>query len=160
MAWTNSKMFRPMVADVFDNTTAFDFGADSFKMALYDDSITPNNDVTATLSAYTGASSIWVATATPQIFESGQWAQGGVALTGQTLNSGTADLVFFDATDPESGTAADLAAVVGTYTYDDTLTTPVADQGACYNYLGGPNSVVNGTFRVQIHASGLWSITL
>ena len=44
--------------------------------------------------------------------------------------------------------------------YDDTATTPVPDQGVSYNYLGGPNSVVNGTFRVQQHANGIWRITL
>ena len=46
------------------------------------------------------------------------------------------------------------------YPTDDTLTTPVADQGVCYNYLGGANSVVNGTFTVVWHANGIFRITL
>jgi hypothetical protein len=146
MAWTNSKIFRQLLGDFFVRTTNFavDFDADSFKTALYDNDITPDNDVTAANSAY----------------NVGQWAQGGVPLTGVSLNVGTADVVFFDANDPASGTAADLANVHGTLTYDDTVTAPVADQGVCYNYLGGANSVVNGQFTVVWSANGIWRITL
>lgn len=158
MVWTNSKAFRPAIADIFDNTTAFDLGADTFKSALFNNSITPDNDVTAALSAYDAASSQWLTA--NEVFEAGQWAQGGVALTGQTVNSGTADVVFFDATDTASGSAADLASVFGTEVYDDTLTTPVANQGLCYNYFGGTNSVTNGTFTVVWHANGILRATL
>lgn len=155
MAWTNSKIFRPFLADTVDNTAALDLGADSIKSALFNNSITPDNDVAAANSAYNVAQ--W-ATAN-EVFEAGQWAQGGIALTSQTVNSGTADVVFFDAADVVSGSAADLAAY-GTLVYDDTLTTPVADQGICYNYFGGLVSVVNGTLTEQWAANGIWRITL
>lgn len=158
MAWTNSKIFRQTLGDFFVRTTNFamDFDADSFKAALYNNTITPDNDVTAANSAYNVGQ--W-ATAN-EVFEAGQWAQGGVALTSPSLNVGTADVVFFDAADVVSGSAADLANVYGCLVYDDTLTTPVADQGVCYNYFGGANSVVNGTFTVQWSANGIWRITL
>lgn len=156
MAWTDSRVFRALVADVFDNTTAIDFGADSFKVALYNNTITPDNDVTAANSAYNVGQ--W-ATA-QEVFEAGQWAQAGVVLAGQTLNSATADVVFFDANDTASGSAADLASVFGCLVYDDTIATPVADQGASYNYFGGSNSVVNGTFTVVWHTNGIWRATL
>jgi len=156
MAWSDSRVFRALVADVFDNTAAIDFGADSFKVALYNNTITPDNDVTAANSAYNVGQ--W-ATA-QEVFESGQWAQAGVVLSGQTLNSATADTVFFDATDTASGSAADLASVFGCLVYDDTIASPVADQGASYNYFGGSNSVVNGTFTVVWHANGIWRATL
>lgn len=157
MAWSGSKIFRPFLADVLDNTTAIDLGADSFKNALYDNDITPDNDVTAANSAYNVGQ--WVTTGN-EVFEAGQWAQGGVALTSQTLNSGTADVVFWDAADTVSGSAADLANVYGCLIYDDTIAAPVADQGVCFLYLGGANSVVNGTFTVQYHANGLIRISL
>jgi len=158
MAWTNSKIFRQTLGDFFVRTTNFamDFDADSFKAALYNNSITPDNDVTAANSAYNVGQ--W-ATAN-EVSESGQWAAGGVALANRTLNVGTADVVFFDADDTVSGSAADLANVFGCLVYDDTLTTPVADQGVCYNYFGGSNSVVNGTFTIQWSANGIWRITL
>lgn len=157
MAWSNSKMFRPMVKDVFDNTCAMDFGADTFKAALYDNDITPSQDVTSANSAYNADQ--WVTTSN-EVFEAGQWAQGGVALTSQTLDAGTAATVFFDAADIASGSAADLANVYGMLIYDDTLASPVADQGACFNYFGGSNSVVNGLFTAVIHANGLWRVTV
>lgn len=159
MAWTNSKIFRQTLADFFVRTSGFvmDFDADTFKVALYDNDITPDNDVTAANSAYNVGQ--WVTTGN-EVFEAGQWAQGGVALTSPSLNVGTADVVFFDAADTASGSAADLANVYGCLVYDDTLTTPVADQGVCYNYFGGANSVVNGTFTVQWSANGIWRITL
>lgn len=157
MAWSNSKIFRPFVADVLDNTAAFDLGADTIKVALYDNDITPDNDVTSANSAYNVGQ--WVTTGN-EVYEAGQWAQGGVALTSQTVNSGTADIVFFDAADTASGSAADLANVYGCLVYDDTLASPVADQGICYNYFGGANSVVNGTFTVVWSANGIFRITL
>lgn len=158
MAWTNSKIFRPFLADVLANTAAFDLdtGGDSIKVALYDNTITPDNDVTAANSAYNVGQ--W-ATANEQ-YEAGQWDQGGVALTSQSVNSGTADVVFFDAADTASGTGADLTDVYGCLVYSDTLTTPVADQGICYNYFGGANSVTNGTFTVVWNANGIFRITL
>lgn len=157
MAWSNSRIFRPFLADAVSNTAAFNLGSDTFKVALYDNDITPDNDVTAANSAYNAGQ--W-ASAGNEVSESGQWAAGGVALTTPVVNSSSADIVFWDADDTASGSAADLANVYGCLVYDDTLTTPVADQGICYNYLGGANSVVNGTFTVVWHANGIWRITL
>lgn len=156
MTWTNSKIFRPFMADVLDNTAAIDLGTDVPKVALYTTTPTPDNDVTAANSAYNVGQ--W-ATANEQ-FEAGQWAQGGVALSGTSLNSGTADVVFYDATDTASGSAADLTAVFGCLVYDDTMTTPVVDQGICYNYFGGTQSVVNGIFTIVWNSNGIFRITL
>lgn len=158
MAWSASSIFRPFLKDVLGNTAAFDLdtGADTIKVALYNNSITPDNDVTSANSAFNAGQ--W-ATAN-EVTESGQWATGGVALTSQTVDAGTADVVFFDAADTASGSAADLANVYGCLVYDDTLTTPVADQGICFNYFGGANSVVNGTFTVVWSANGIFRFTL
>lgn len=158
MAWSASAIFRPFLADVLDNTAAFDLGADSIKAALYNNTPTPDNDVTSALSAYNATSSQWVTA--NEVFEAVQWPQGGVALTSQTVNSATADVVFFDAADTASGSAADLASVFGVQVYDDALATPVADQGISYNYLGGSNSVVNGTFTIVWHANGIFRLTI
>jgi len=157
MAWSNSKIFRQYLADVLNNTTAMDANSDTFKLALFDNDITPDNDVTAANSAYNAGQ--WASSGN-EVFEAGQWAQGGPSLASVSLDVGTADVVFFDAADTASGSAADLANVYGGETYDDTIASPVADQGVCYNYYGGANSVVNGTFTVVHHANGIWRITL
>ena len=68
-----------------------------------------------------------------------------------TLDS--ADTVSADAT-------TTLAAVFGTLIYDDTLATPVVDQGISFNYFGGTNSVTNGTFTVIWAAAGVLALTL
>lgn len=155
MAWSNSKIFMAFLEDVFENTTAMDLNSDSFKVALYDNDITPSQTVTSANSAYNVDQ--WVTT-NNEVFEAGQWAQGGVALS--SVTSAVASNVYtFDAADTASGSAADLAAVFGCQVYDDTITTPVADQGVCYNYFGGSNSVVNGTFTVVWNASGIFAIT-
>ena len=162
MAWTNSKLFRATFADVFDNTTALDLGSDVPKVALYDNNITPDNDVTSANTAY--GAGVWGTTGgqtgTNQVFHAGQWAQGGVALATTSLNSGTADVVFYDAADTSSGSAATMSNIFGCIVYDDTLTTPVADQGICYNYFGGTNAVTAGTLTIVWHANGIWRATL
>lgn len=156
MAWGTSAIFRAFIKDALDNTTAIDLGTDVPKVALYNNTITPDNDVTSANSAYNVDQ--W-GTAN-EVYEAGQWAQGGVALGTTSLDSTVADTVFYDAADTASGTAADLANVYGCLVYDDTLAAVVNDQGICYNYLGGANSVVNGTFTVQWHTNGIFRITI
>lgn len=158
MAWSASKIFRPWIADIMANTTAMDLdGTDTIRAALYDNTITPNQDVTAVASAYGGG--VWSVTGggtgTPQVYQAGQWAQGGVALTSPVVNSGTAGVVFFDAADTQSGNAATMSNIFGVLPYDDTIATPVADQGICFNYFGGANAVTNGMFTIAWHANGI-----
>lgn len=157
MAWSNSKIFRQFLGDAFLNTAEFDLDSDTFKVALYDNDITPDNDVSAANSAYNQGQ--WTSSGN-EVSHSGQWAAGGVALTSPTINVSTADVVYWDAADTASGSAATLADVYGCLVYDDTLSTPVADQGICYNYFGGANAVTNGTFTVIWSANGIWRITL
>ena len=156
MAWSNSKIFRSLVADVFGNVCAADFDADSFKVALYNNSITPDQDVTSANSAYNVDQ--W-GTAN-EVYDAGQWEQAGETLAGQSLNSATAATVFFDATDLASDTSATLTNVYGCQVYDDTLASPVADQGASFNYFGGVQSITDGTFTIVWHANGIWRVTL
>lgn len=156
MAWTASKIFRAFLADVLGNVAAFDLDADSLKVALFDNDIIPDSNVTSVNTAYNAGQ--WTS-AGNEVFEAIQWPQGGVALTGQVLNSATADVVFLDANDTTSGSAATLANVFGCEVYDDTLAAPVADQGICYNYFGGSNSVTNGLLTVAWHANGILRYT-
>jgi hypothetical protein len=156
VAWSASKIFMAFLEDCLENTAALDLNSDTFKNALYDNDITPSQTVTAANSAYNVDQ--WVTTGN-EVFEAGQWAQGGVALSSVT-SSFSSNVYTFDAADTASGSAADLANAYGCLIYDDTLTTPVADQGVCFLYLGGANSVVNGTLTVVYNASGIFSLTL
>ena len=159
MAWTTSKVFRAFQADTLDNTSALDLGSDAFKAALFNNTPTPDENVTSALSAYNAGSSQWLTA--NEVFQAGQWAQGGVALAGAVLNSGTSDVVFFDANDTASGGAFTGANIYGAQLYDTTVSTPVANQGVCFNYFGGPNGVTNGTFTSVWNVLGIarWTIT-
>lgn len=155
MAWSNSKIFVATIEDILENTTAVDLNSDTFKAALFNNTITPSQTVASASTAY-GA---------------GVWASGGVGDTpswpavGRDLASVTStfssNVYTFDAADTVSADATtDLTDVYGCLIYDDTITTPVADQGLCYNYFGGANSVTNGTFTVVWNSSGILALTL
>lgn len=156
MAWSNSKIFRLTLAEMFRNAAAYDLDADTFKVALYNNSITPDNDVlTNTLTQYNGAASQWVTA--NEVSETSTWDAGGRTLVSPTIDSTTtADVVFWDASDTASTAGADLASVYGCLVYDTTVTST----GICYNYFGGANSVTNGTFTVVWNANGIFRVTL
>lgn len=62
MAWSNSKVFTIAIENMLENTAAMDLDSDTFKAALFDNSITPSQTVASASTAY-GA---------------GVWASGGV----------------------------------------------------------------------------------
>lgn len=156
MAWSNSKIFRTYLADSLNRTAAFDLNADAFKAALFGNTGTPDQNAAAASAAYNTGQ--WVTA--NEVSQAGQWAAGGVALGSVVVDVGTAGVVFFDAADTASGAAATLASVYGALVYDDTLTTPVADQGVCFNYFGGVQSVTGGTLTVVWSANGIMRYTL
>ena len=157
MAWSASKVFSAYITDIINNTTAMDLNTDaSLKVALYDNDITPDQTVTSANTAYNVGQ--WVTTGN-EVSDGAEWAVGGVALTSPTSVFAT-NVYTFDAANTASGTSATLIAVFGCLVYDDTITTPVADQGICYNYFGGTNSVTDGTFTVIWNTSGIFAITL
>jgi len=151
MAWTNSKIFMAFVEDAFENTAALDLDTDTHKAALFDNTITPSQTV-ATASTVYGA---------------GVWASGGVSdatgwpAVGRNLASVTSgfssNVYTFDAADTVSANnTTTLTNAYGALIYDDTT----GDQGICYNYFGGANSVTSGTFTIVWNASGIFTLTL
>lgn len=158
MAWSNSKIFETFVVAALDRTTNFDIDTDTPKVALYaDPPMTPSNTVSLANSAYGVDQWISSATGTNEVFEAGQWAQTGVALSGHDVTT-SSGVIKYDATDTASGSAFTTShAVYGCLVYDDTV---VGDYGICYNYFGGGNTVTNGTFTVVWNASGIFSISV
>jgi hypothetical protein len=149
VAWANSKIFMAFLEDTFENTAALDLDSDTHKAALFDNSITPSQTV-ATASTVYGA---------------GVWASGGVLdasgwpAVGRNLvaTSGFASNVYtFDSSDTVSANnTTTLTNAYGCLVYDDTT----GDQGICFNYFGGANSVTSGTFTIVWNASGIFAIT-
>jgi hypothetical protein len=158
MAWSGSSIFRQLIADYIPNTASMDWaGATTVKAALYNNSITPDNDVTAANTAYNAGQ--W--TNTNEVSDGTDWDAGGEPVTARTLGIATADTVTLDADDtPQSGASTTLADVHGCLVYNDSATTPVANQGFCYNYFGGAQSVTDGNFTIVWHANGVWRLVM
>lgn len=154
MAFTTSKIFSAFVTDTLNNTALFDLNSDTVKAALYGNTGTPDQAAAAASTGYNTGQ--WT---TGNELSNGGWAAGGIALT--SVTSGFASNVYtFDAADTENGSAATITGAFGCLVYDDTLTTPVADQGICFNYFGGTQSVTNGSLKIQWNVSGIFSLTL
>ena len=155
MAWTNSKIFSAYITDALNNTAALDANSDTITVALFDNSITPSQTVASASTAY--AAGVW---ASGGVSDASGWPAAGRDLA--SIASGFSSNVFtFDAADTVSANSSTtLTNAYGCLVYDNTLTTPVADQGMCFNYFGGANSVTSGTFTVVWNASGIFALTL
>jgi hypothetical protein len=156
MAWTNSKIFSAYITDIINNTTAMDLNTDAaIKVALFDNTVTPSQTVASASSAY--ATGVWAAGG---VSDATGWPAVGRDLVSVT-STFTTNVYTFDAADTVSANSTTtLTNAYGCLVYDDTITTPVADQGISFNYFGGANSVTSGTFTVVWNASGIFALTL
>ena len=151
---TSSKIFSAFVTDSFNNTAALDLNSDTIKVALFGNSGTPDQTVAAASTAYNTGQ--WT---TGNETSNGGWSAGGLAL-GSPTSTFSSNVYTFDAADLANGSAATIADTRGCLVYDDTLTTPVADQGICYNSFGGQQSVTSGTLTIVWSGSVIFAITL
>ena len=168
MAWSTSKLFRQWMTDTLGQTYTTMAQADldvasSLKAVLYDNSITPDQDVTAAASAYTGG--VWTATGgqtgTAQVYHTGQWAQGGIVVPSTALSNVAGGITKFTSGNIVSGAAATMSNIYGMYIYIDAITAPTADVGLGYWYFGGTGySVTSGTLTVTPNASGLFTMSV
>lgn len=171
MAWTASAMFQAWVEGVLGHGQTAQvlpagyagLVADSCKVALYDNDITPDKDAPLAQTGYNSGSSQWVASGN-EVSDGTNWDAGGEPLTGDALSDQGSGITMYDATDtPQGGASTTLANVFGCLVYDDTITAGtggVADQGVTYHYFGGGQSVTAGTFTIVWHANGLFRITV
>lgn len=156
MAWSNSKMFREQFVTALGTRNTGDAGllTSTVKAALFDNTITPDNSATAANSRY-GA---------------GAWASGGVAdvtnwpavgrdLGSKTLTTPSSGVARFDAADTAGGGALTIANAYGALVYNDSVSAGAVDQGVCYNYFGGAQSVTGGTFTIVWSANGIFEVT-
>jgi len=155
MAWSNSKIFSALITDALNSTATTNIDADTIKVALFDNTITPSQTVASASTAY--GAGVW---ASGGVSDASGWPAAGRALA--SISSTFASNVFtYDAADTVSANSTTtLTNAYGCLVYNDTLTTPVADQGLCFNYFGGANSVTSGTFTVVWNASGIFALTL
>ena len=170
MAFPASAMSRQLFADILSQTAAVTVkwktsAGDTFTVALYDNSaaVVPTKDSTAVGYAYGTGTGCWATggggTGSPQVYQAVTWPNGGVNLANPAITTPTSGVVMGDADDTASGTGCTLSNAYGAFIYDNTLTTPVADQGVCHNYFGSAQSVANGTLTIVWNTGGVWRVT-
>jgi hypothetical protein len=163
---TTSSIFRQYLVDALAPTGSFTphLGTGgTWKVALYNDTGTPDNDDTAAHNAYNGAGGAWVTTNELIDTLNSNWVAGGRSLvysggtgaTGTRWNVSTADTIYMDADDTAGAGNVTITGARGDLLYDDALTTPVAKQGLAYHAYGSAQTVTNGTFTVVWHSNGL-----
>ena len=167
MAFTASAIFtqtmlNPMLEALSGGSLALPTGwvtttgitSNTFKAALYNNSGTPLNTDTLAHIAYNGSGGPWVVA--NEVTGTG-WSAGGVALGTLTYGiDGTATnaLAFHAANTTASGVT--VTGTFGCLVYCTSISggTGVANQGFCYNYFGGTQSVTGGTFTINWFTTG------
>lgn len=142
MAFPSSGLYVATFVDALDTTQlALDLDLETHKVALY------TNSVTIDLTSATGYS------ATNEVSGTGYTA-GGTTLTGTTFVHTSGGVCSFDATD-SSWTTATISSIRGAVVYADAL---AGDNGIVAINFGGDFQVTGGTFTIQYHANGLFTI--
>jgi hypothetical protein len=169
MTWTateGSHIFRTWVQSIMFKQSTPTTGTgeivtnDAVKAALYGNTGTPDRNSTQATTGYNAAASQWVVA--NEVSTGSEWVAGGRALTGKSLDVGTANIAAFKASNLTGVATVTLANVYGCLVYDDTIAAggTIADQGICFNYFGGAQSVTSGTFSVNWNAAGIMNITI
>ena len=172
MAWNtlaDSRLARLTALDILAQTYTtmsqvdLDLAGNLFA-ALYDNTVTPDVDAATTLATYSGASSTWSATGgatgTPQVYQAGQWAQGGIVVPSTALSVVAGGIVKFTSGALVSGSTATMSAIRGMMLYFTNATgggqtKPVLG----YWYFGADYAVTSGTLTITPNASGLFRLT-
>ncbi len=166
MAFTDSHIFRTWVQQIMfkQGTPTGGTGEivtnDAVKAALFGNVGTPDRNSTLATSGYNSAASQWL-NSTHEVFTGSEWVAGGRALSGKSLDVATANIAAFKASNLTGVASVTLTNVYGCLVYDDTISGgTVVDEGICYNFFGGAQSVTSGTFSVNWNASGIFNITI
>lgn len=164
MAWSASGVFQEFVKNPATArinaatlpTNYVDLLTDAVKVALFNNSVTPDKDAAVGSTGYNTGT--W--TVGNEVTDATNWVAGGRVLGGDTYTD-VANAMMYDATDLAGGGTVTLAATHGCFIYDDAITAgTVADQGVCFNYFGGAQQVTNGTFTIAWHANGIFRFTV
>jgi len=159
MGWTDSRVFGAFLTDSLAKTTLIDINADTMNVALHGTGVTPDKNAAAASTAYNTGT--W---ASDHITDTGTGAPAGWPTVGRPLVTPTCTFatgtLTFDAVDTASASATTtITAAFGCLVYSDTIATPVVDQGICFLYFGGTQSVTLGTFTVAYNAAGIATVT-
>lgn len=130
---------------------ALDLDGDTFKIALFTDASVP----AATYDSYdTGGAGVALTTDDVEVTNGSGYTTGGATLASVTWNE-SAGTVTFDATDPQWTSATFTARYAAIY---DTSSTGTTNQLVCMIDFGSDKSVTSGTFTIQFHTNGIFTL--
>ncbi len=163
MAWSASNVFQEWVKNPLFNgsggtppTSYTGYLTDTMKCALFAAGITPDRNAAVGSTGYN--TGVWI-TANEKTGSS-EWVAGGRSLATKT-NAASSGTITLDAADLTGSASITMASVEGCLIYDDTITAgTVADQGMCFLWFGGSQSVTAGTFSVVFNAAGIVTATV
>jgi len=142
MAWSESRIFRSLLQSALGGGSSFDLGGSPLRVALFDNTITPDRDAAPADAAY--GEGVWVAGA--EVADDPGWDVGGPALTGQSWDALAGGITQLNANPVESDEGTTLVDV-----YGDLLYVGADGRGVAFHYFGGPQAVTNGVFSVVPH---------
>lgn len=133
-----------------------DLLTDTVKVALFNDSVTPDKDAAVGSTGFNTGT--W--TTANEVTGGANWATTGRTVASDTYTSVT-NAMMYDAADTAGGGTVTISNAFGCFVYDDSITAgTVADQGVCFNAFGSAQSVTSGTFTIVWHANGIFRITV
>jgi hypothetical protein len=154
MAFTASAIFQqaminPLLGRCWTTaapTSYANLSADTISVALFGNTGTPSKSVSIANSCY--AVDQWVVG--NETNGGANWPAGGINLANKTFTIDTgSSSVCFHADNLAGAGNVTVTAAFGCLVYDNTITgAGTADQGLCYNYFGGSQSVTAGTFTI------------
>lgn len=152
MAVTASGLFVATWRDVLDLTQlAIDLDAETHKVAMFTNTITPNfsTDTAYGVAPY----------ASNEVSGTGYTA-GGNLLTTTTLTESPAGTLMFDAADT-SWASSTITNARCALIHADAMTTPIAKPALVLVNFGADYSTSNGTFTISWNALGIftWDLT-
>jgi hypothetical protein len=176
MAWTDSRIFREWIAcslgpaDGFtgrwDPTAGPGLVTGDYRVALFDDTVTPDETVLLPGTAY--GAGVWAGGEVTDTSGNGNWPAGGTPLLNVTYADAGQAVVF--TADPAGGPTVGVVTIDGAegdllYFTDASGVaaggTPLlADQGAAFHSFGGPQSVTAGFFTVRWNTQGVMLVTI
>lgn len=157
--WPRAVFGGGQTADVMPAGPYAGLGADTVKVALFNDTTTPAKDAARTSTGFN--TGVWVTA--NEVIDATNWVSGGRALASKVFDTTNAGIFMFDAADLAGGGVVTLTNAYGCLVYDDTITAGtggIADQGITFHSFGGAQTVTAGTFTIVWHANGLFRITV
>jgi hypothetical protein len=159
MAWTNSKIFREWMLQMYQvsGTGYTGLDSDTVNAALFNNTVVPDQDAAVGSTGYNTGT--W--TTGNEVIDVTNWPAGGRPLASKTFTNAAAATPMFDAADTAGAGNVTISGAFGTLVYDFTISAgTVAKQGVSFHYFGGTQSVTAGTFTIIWHANGINRYTL